>query len=51
METDLPISEIAARLSFSSQSHLNTALKKYRKLTPGEIRRRGNQQHFRKMRK
>jgi len=51
METDLPISEIAARLSFSSQSHLTTALKKYRKLTPGEIRRRGNQQHFRKMRK
>ncbi|MFD1198852.1 helix-turn-helix domain-containing protein [Brucella gallinifaecis] len=40
VETDLPISEIAARLSFASQSHLTTALKKYRQLTPGEIRRR-----------
>ncbi|RAK30881.1 AraC family transcriptional regulator [Falsochrobactrum ovis] len=42
-ETDMPISEIAARLSFSSQSHLTTALRKYRHLTPGEIRRRGKQ--------
>lgn len=40
-ETDMPISEIAARLNFSSQSHLTTALRKYRHLTPGEIRRRG----------
>jgi len=39
-ETDVPISEIAASLSFSSQSHLTTALRKYRQLTPGEIRRR-----------
>jgi AraC-like DNA-binding protein len=41
METDMPISKIAALLKFSSQSHLTTALKKYRKLTPGEVRRRG----------
>lgn len=47
-ETDMPISEIAARLSFSSQSHLTTALRKYRHLTPGEIRRRGKQQRSRR---
>lgn len=47
VETDMPISEIAARLSFSSQSHLTTALRKYRQLTPGEIRRRGRQQRLR----
>lgn len=47
-ETDMPISEIAARLSFSSQSHLTTALRKYRHLTPGEIRRRGRQQRLRR---
>lgn len=41
-ETDIPISEIAASLNFSSQSHLTTALKKYRLLTPGEIRRRSS---------
>lgn len=41
-ETDIPISEIAAGLNFSSQSHLTTALKKYRQLTPGEIRRRSS---------
>ncbi|MBV2143093.1 AraC family transcriptional regulator [Falsochrobactrum sp. TDYN1] len=46
-ETDMPISEIAARLSFSSQSHLTTALRKHRQLTPGEIRRRGRQQRLR----
>lgn len=39
-ETNLPISEIASDLSFSSQSHLTTALRKYRRLTPGEFRRR-----------
>lgn len=48
LETDMPISEIAARLSFSSQSHLTTALKKHSHLTPGELRRRGNQPNFRK---
>ncbi|WP_273728488.1 AraC family transcriptional regulator [Brucella gallinifaecis] len=41
-ETNLAISEIAAALNFSSQSHLTTALKKYRQLTPGEIRRRSS---------
>ncbi|OYR15179.1 helix-turn-helix domain-containing protein [Brucella thiophenivorans] len=41
METDMSISKIAALLKFSSQSHLTTALKKYRELTPGEVRRRG----------
>ncbi|MBC8719256.1 helix-turn-helix transcriptional regulator [Ochrobactrum sp. Marseille-Q0166] len=41
-ETEMPISEIAALLNFSSQSHLTTALKKYRLLTPGEIRRRSS---------
>lgn len=40
-ETDMPISEIAARLNFSSQSHLTTALRKYRRLTPGKIRQAG----------
>ncbi len=39
-ETDMPISEIAARLSFSSQSHMTTAFRKHHQLTPGEIRRR-----------
>ncbi|MFC4624820.1 helix-turn-helix domain-containing protein [Daeguia caeni] len=39
-ETNTPISEIASDLSFSSQSHLTTALRKYRRLTPGEFRRR-----------
>lgn len=47
IETDMPISEIAARLSFSSQSHFTTALKKYRNLTPGEVRRRGSKQYLR----
>lgn len=41
-ETDTTISEIAVRLNFSSQSHLTTALRKYRQITPGEIRRRGS---------
>lgn len=49
LETEMPISTIAARLSFSSQSHLTTALKKYRQLTPGEIRRRGSKQRFGKI--
>ncbi|CAN7457666.1 helix-turn-helix domain-containing protein [Brucella pseudogrignonensis] len=43
-ETEIPINAIAAQLSFSSQSHLTTALRKYRQLTPGEIRRRGSRQ-------
>lgn len=40
--TDMPIGEVAARLGFSSQSHLTTAFRKYRGLTPKEIRRRGS---------
>ncbi|WP_435656937.1 helix-turn-helix domain-containing protein [Brucella pituitosa] len=47
-ETDMPISTIAARLSFSSQSHLTTALRKYRRLTPGEIRRRSSHLRYRR---
>ncbi|WP_235818358.1 helix-turn-helix domain-containing protein [Brucella grignonensis] len=47
-ETDMPISAIAARLSFSSQSHLTTALRKYRRLTPGEIRRRSSHLKYRR---
>ena len=39
--TQEPIGEIAARLGFSSQSHLTTAFRKYRGLTPKELRRRG----------
>ncbi|WP_411506730.1 helix-turn-helix domain-containing protein [Brucella anthropi] len=39
-DTQIPIGEIAARLGFSSQSHLTTAFRKYRGLTPKEIRRR-----------
>ena len=49
-ETDMPIGEIATRLSFSSQSHLTTALKKYRHLTPGEVRRRGIRQGVERLR-
>lgn len=41
-DTEMPISMIAARLNFSSQSHLTTALRKYRRLTPGELRRRSS---------
>lgn len=39
-ETDISLSELAATLGFSSQSHMTTALRKYRHLTPGEVRRR-----------
>ena len=39
-ETDISLSELAATLGFSSQSHMTTALRKYRLLTPGEVRRR-----------
>ncbi|MCL7999134.1 AraC family transcriptional regulator [Brucella sp. 21LCYQ03] len=46
VETDIPISEVAARLCFSSQSHLTTTLKKHCKITPGEARRRRNQSNF-----
>lgn len=38
--SDMTIGEVAASLSFSSQSHLTTALQKHRNLTPGELRRR-----------
>lgn len=39
-DTQIPIGEIAARLGFSSQSHLTTAFRKYRGITPKEVRRR-----------
>lgn len=39
-ETDISLNELAASLGFSSQSHMTTALRKYRHITPGEIRRR-----------
>ncbi|WP_249126764.1 helix-turn-helix transcriptional regulator [Brucella oryzae] len=38
-ETSMPISEIARLLNFSSQSHLTTALRKHRQMTPGELRK------------
>ncbi|PQZ27171.1 DNA-binding protein [Ochrobactrum vermis] len=38
-KTSMTISEIARHLNFSSQSHLTTALRKYRHATPGELRR------------
>lgn len=38
-KTSKPISEIARSLNFSSQSHLTTALRKHRNLTPGELRK------------
>jgi AraC family transcriptional regulator len=37
-ETDMSFYSIAQRLKFSSQSHLTSALRKYRQRTPGEIR-------------
>lgn len=37
-ETDMSFNSIAQRLKFSSQSHLTSALRKYRQRTPGEIR-------------
>ncbi|MCX2696663.1 AraC family transcriptional regulator [Ochrobactrum chromiisoli] len=46
IETDMPISEIAIKLNFSSQSHFTTALKKYRNLTPGEVRRRRSKEYL-----
>ncbi|MFK0683377.1 AraC family transcriptional regulator [Ochrobactrum sp. BD67] len=39
-KTSMSIREIASHLNFSSQSHLTTALRKYRRLTPGELRNR-----------
>lgn len=39
-QTDISLAELAARIGFSSQSHMTTALKKNRNVTPGEIRRR-----------
>lgn len=36
--TDLPLSEIAGQLSFSSQSHLHTVFKKMTGVTPAEYR-------------
>ncbi|MBK3746276.1 helix-turn-helix transcriptional regulator, partial [Paraburkholderia aspalathi] len=38
-ETDIPLADIAEKVGFSSQSHMTTALKKNRSVTPGEIRR------------
>ncbi len=47
-ETDIALSEIAASVGFSSQSHMTTALRKYRHLTPGEVRRRSYAQRQRR---
>ena len=38
--TDICLAEIADRAGFSSQSHMTTALKKCRMVTPGELRRK-----------
>jgi len=38
-KTPMSIREIADHLNFSSQSHLTTALRKHRQLTPGELRK------------
>lgn len=38
--TDISLAEIADRAGFSSQSHMTTALKKCRMITPGEVRRK-----------
>lgn len=38
--TDISLAEIADRAGFSSQSHMTTALKKCRLVTPGELRRK-----------
>lgn len=38
--TDISLAEIADRAGFSSQSHMTTALKKCRMITPGELRRK-----------
>lgn len=38
IEGDLPISEIAYRTGFSSQSHLTTAMRRYKNVTPAQIR-------------
>ncbi|MCB5176783.1 AraC family transcriptional regulator [Microvirga lenta] len=36
--SDLPITEVAYRSGFSSQSHLTTAMRKYKNLTPAQLR-------------
>jgi len=38
-ETDLPISEIAIRSGFSSQSHFTTSLRRLAKVTPRSFRK------------
>lgn len=40
LESNFPIAEIAHVSGFSSQSHLAATMKKYRHMTPAEIRRR-----------
>lgn len=37
-ETDLPIAAIAYASGFSSQSHLTTTMRKYKNLTPAQVR-------------
>jgi AraC family transcriptional regulator len=37
-QSDLPIAEIAYRSGFSSQSHLTTAMRRYKNITPAQIR-------------
>lgn len=40
IDTNIALVEIADRAGFSSQSHMTTALKKCRMITPGELRRK-----------
>jgi AraC family transcriptional regulator len=40
VNTKISLAEIADRAGFSSQSHMTTALKKIRLITPGELRRK-----------
>jgi AraC family transcriptional regulator len=37
-QSDLPITEVAYRSGFSSQSHLTTAMRRYKNITPAQIR-------------
>jgi AraC family transcriptional regulator len=37
-ESDLPITEVAYLSGFSSQSHLTTAMRRYKNITPAQIR-------------
>jgi len=39
--SDIPLSEVARRTGFSSQSHMTAAMRQYWSITPGELRREG----------